>query len=65
MLSEFTANKKLFRVFLKKDKLKKPTTPCAINVEKAAPLIPYIGINHKLHPTLINAPRAVLKNKYL
>ena len=40
MLSEFAANKKLCRVFLKKDKLKNPAVPCATNVAKAAPLIP-------------------------
>ena len=34
MLSDFAAIKKLWRVFLKKDKLKKNTVPCATNVVK-------------------------------
>jgi hypothetical protein len=40
MLSDFATNKKLCRVFLKKDKLKKHTVTCATNVAKAAPLLP-------------------------
>jgi hypothetical protein len=40
MLRDFAANKKLCRVFLKKDKLKKPTVPCATIVAIAAPLMP-------------------------
>ena len=58
--SEFIAVQKFFLVLLKKDKLTKDTVPCAINVAKAAPLIPYIGINHKLQPTFNIAPKVVM-----
>ena len=46
MLSDFAAIKKLCRVFLKKDKLKKHAVPCATNLVKTTSHIVHFTDTH-------------------